>query len=213
MRFNSAAFNRHLNHMGQAVAWQRRYACPCVNKNSGQADPRHALCSGKGHLWDDPIDTVVGVASQKVQAEWIAAGLYATGDMVLSVQASSVVWDAGPYDKITMKNSTTAFSQALTRGTPSEKLSYLPLRLTRCFWLTGADRSQIVDGGLPVFSASGVMSWPNGGEPPAGTAYTLSGERNDVYYVFDQLPSNRNEHQGVKLPKRLIGRSIDLLSR
>ena len=213
MRLNPAAFDRFLTHMGQQTRWRRSFACACLNAASGQPDPKHQLCGGKGRLWNPPVDTVVGVASQKVQITWANLGMYEAGDLVLSVQQASPVWDAGQYDRLLMLNASTSFSQPLTRGAPSERLIFSVKRVTRCFWLGPAPARQIVEGGIPVVSADGLLSWPNGGEPPAGTVYSLTGEKFDEYFILMDMPGNRNQHSGSRLPKRIVARKFDLFNR
>ena len=212
MRFNPAAFDRFLTGIGQRVTWRRSYACACVNPASGQPDPKHALCSGKGRIWDPPISAVTGMASQKVQMQWAQMGMYEVGDMVLSIPQASSLWEAGPFDRITGLDSTDVFSQPLVRGAPSERLLFQPATVDRCFWLHSATRLP-VDGGLPVVGPDGRLSWPNGGEPPAGTTYSLTGTKNSEYFIFGDFPSDRNQHSGMRLPRRAVARRFDLFSR
>lgn len=212
MRLNAAAFDRHLANLGQDVLWRRSYACACVNPASGQPDPKHALCMGKGRLWDTPVRTVVGIANQDVKAELAQLGLWESGDMVLSIPQSSPLWDAGQYDRVTMLNATNVFSQPLTRGAPSERLLFQPVKITRVFWLHPQTRA-LVEGQIPHVSEAGVLSWPNGGDPPAGTTYSITGEKHDEYFIWGQFPSDRNMHQGVRLPKKVVARKFDLFNR
>jgi len=213
MRFNPAAFDRHLNNIGQKVQWRRSYACACVNPASGAPDPKHALCAGKGRIWDKPVDTVAGVARQETLAEWMKAGLWESGDMVLSIPQASALWDAGQFDRVTMLNATDVFSQPMVRGAPTEKFLFTPVKIDRVFWLHPQTRD-VVEGGIPVVGANGVPSWPGGvGEPPPGASYSITGTRYDEYYIFNSLPSDRNQHQGMKLPKRVICRKWDLFGR
>lgn len=213
MRFNPAAFDRHLNNIGQKVQWRRSYACACVNPASGAADPKHALCAGKGRIWDKPVDTVAGIARQETLAEWMKAGLWESGDMVLSIPQASPLWDAGQFDRVTMLNATDTFSQPMVRGAPTEKFLFKPLTINRVFWLAQGTR-ELVEGGIPVMDANGVPSWPGGvGEPPPGASYSITGTRYDEYFIFQGLPSDRNQHQGMRLPKRVIARKWDLFGR
>lgn len=212
MQFNPAAFDTFLTGIGQDVLWRRSYACACVNPASGQADPKHALCSGKGRLWDDPVATVTGIASQKVQIQWAQMGMWEAGDMVLSIPQVSALWEAGPFDRITSLNSTDVFSQPLVRGAPAERLLFQPASITRCFWLHPTTR-QVVEGGLPVVGADGRPSWPNDGEPPPGTTYSLTGTKHSEYFLWSEMPSDRNQHRGMRLPRRVVARRFDLFSR
>jgi hypothetical protein len=212
MKFNAAAFDRHLANIGQDVLWRRSYACACVNPASGQPDPKHALCLGKGRLWDAPVRTVVGVSHQEVNAELAPMGLWESGDLSLSIPQYSGLWDAGQYDRVTMLNATTVFSQPLTRGAPSERLLFQPKIISRVFWLHPQTRA-VVEGGIPVVDNSGMLSWPGVGEPPAGTTYSITGEKFDEYFVWMAFPSDRNMHQGMRLPKKAVVRRFDLFSR
>lgn len=213
MRFNAAAFDRHLANIGQAVKWRRSYACACVNPDSGAPDPKHQLCLGKGRLWDAPIETVTGIATQQVQAEWAAAGVWESGDLVLSIPQSSPLWDAGQYDRVLMLNSCSVFSQPLKRGSPTERLIFSVKSISRVFWLTPVTKL-IVEGGIPVVDANGNLSWPGGvGEPPPGMVYSITGEKFDEYFLFNGFPSDRNQHQGMRLPKKVVARKWDLFNR
>lgn len=211
MRFNSAAFDKFLTDIGQRVEWRRSYACPCVSQTSGQPDPKHALCSGKGRLWDAAISTVVGMANQKTQAQWAAMGQYEIGDMVLSVPQISPMWDAGQFDRILLVNSTNAFSMPLVRGSMSERLLFQVSSINRCFWLDPVLRT-VVEGGIPSVDSNGNLAWTSDA-PPNGYTYSLSGEKYDEYFIFGAFPSDRNEHKGMRLPKRTVARQWDLFGR
>lgn len=213
MRFNPGKFDSFLANIGQQVEWRRSYVCPCVSPTSGQPDPKHKPCAGKGRIWDAPIKTVTGVASQKVQIEWAKMGYFEDGDTVLSVPQNSPLWDAGQFDRIKMLNSTSTFSFALRRGEPTEKMLFKPVSVNRVFW-NHPQTGVMVDGAAPVVGDDGVPTWPGGaGEPPPGVTYSISGTKNDEYFIFKDLMSDRNEHQGLRLPKRVIARKWDLFGR
>lgn len=213
MRFNSAFFDRHLTSIGQRVLWRRSFACPCVSPHSGQPDPKHALCNGKGRIWNDPIETITGVASQGTLAKWAALGMWASGDLVLSVPQSSVLWDAGQFDRISMLNSTDVFSQPLVRNSPTERLLFTPSRFTRCFWLDPVTRT-VVEADLPTLGVDNRPQWVAGQtQPLPGVTYSLTGEKFLEYFIFDQFPGDRNQHAGMRLPKRVVARQWDLFGR
>ena len=213
MRFNSQRFNLFIANVGQDVRWRRSFSCPCANPVSGAPDPKHALCGGKGILWAEPVDTVCGVTRQDITPELVAAGVFDSGDMTMTVPADSPMWqDAGRFDRVVLLNSTDMFTRNLTRGAPSEQLLYTVARMARCFWLHPQTKA-LIEGKPPVVSADGRLSWPDGGEPPPGTVYSLTGERYDEYFVFDKMPSDRNAHRGMPLPKKLQLRRWDLFGR
>ena len=213
MRFNPTLFDRHLANIGQRVLWRQSFACACMNAASGQPDPKHALCSGKGRIWSDPIPTVTGVASQGTQAKWAAMGMWASGDMVLSIPQASPLWEAGLFDRITALDSTDVFSQPLVRGAPSERLLFQPESITRVFWLDPATRLPVA-GAIPSVGADGLPVWAGGiGAPAPGVTYSMTGTRHSEYYLFDNFPSDRNQHSGMRLPKRVVARQWDLFSR
>lgn len=212
MRLNPVAFNRHLAHMGQKLTWRRSYACACVNPDSGAPDPKHQLCQGKGRLWDAPIDVVAGVTKQDTSTEANPSGIFESGDMIMTVPENSPLWDAGQYDRILMLNSTDVFSQPLKRGGPTERILFTVASFIRVFWLHPTTRLPI-DGSLPTVDAIGNLSWPNGGGPPLGVTYSVTGTKYDEYFIFLNLPSDRNEHQGARLPKKVNLRKWDLFGR
>lgn len=209
MRLNPAAFNSHLRHMGQKVRWRKSYNCPCINPQSGAAKPSCPQCSGKGWLWVAPVDTVIGIASQNVQKMWAQMGQWESGDAVVSIPESSPMYDSGQFDRVLMLNSTDVFSRSLIRGS-NDKL-YDPVeKITRVFWLDA--QSNIVEGGIPAVSDAGVLTWISG-EPPAGQTYSITGTRYSEYFVFNGLLSDRNEHSGARLPKKVVLRRFDLFAR
>lgn len=212
MRFNAAAFDTFLGGIGQSVTWRRSFACTCVSPTSGSPDPKHQLCGGKGRIWEPPVGSVVGVASQKVLTQWMASGQWENGDTILSVPQSSPLWDAaGQYDRVTMLNATDVFSQPMTRGAITERLLFVPASIERVFWLhpqTGV----IVEGGKPAVSPDGLLTWTSG-EPPTGVNYSLTGRKYHEYFVFGELPGSRNQHGGMRLPKKMVARKWDLFGR
>lgn len=210
MRLNPAAFNRHLNHMGQQCTWRKAFACPCKNANSGASDPKCPQCSGKGQLWDAVLSGVVGVTGSKVQKEWAQFGNYESGDSVVSIGEDSELYEMGQFDRVTMLNATEQFSITLIHGAPTERLIGKIESISRIFWLD--DDKELVQGGIPVVADNGTLTWASG-EPPAGKQYGISGTRFLEFFVFGMFPSNRNEHQGARLPKRVVLRKFDLWGR
>jgi hypothetical protein len=210
MRLNPAAFNRHIEHMGQQVTWRKAFACPCRNPNSGAADPRCPHCAGKGQLWNPPKDGVIGVTGSRTQREWAQFGTYESGDSVVSIPESSPLYEMGQFDRVTLLNAAEQFSLPLVRGAPTDRLIGRVEKISRVFWLDA--QKHIVEGGIPQVQANGTLAW-DAGAPPAGTQYTISGSRYPEFFCFGAFPSNRNEHQGARLPKRVVLRRFDLWGR
>lgn len=217
MRLQPAAFDAFLAGpagIGQEFLWRPASACPCVHPHSGAANPKCPHCGGKGRLWGEPIECRAGMTQQQISKEWAALGQYEAGDATLTVPQSSPMYEAGQFDRITMLNSTDRFSLPLTRGAPDERLYFKVVRITRVFWFTGDDGAgQIVEGALPAVTLNGSLVWPAAGAPPAGKQYSITGERFAEYYVYQNLPSDRAEHFGARLPKKLRVRRFDLFGR
>lgn len=214
MKFSRQAFNAHIENMGQDVLWMRSWACPCMNPTNGSPKPSCPLCVGRGRLWDAPISMVMGIASQKTQIRWEKLGQWETGDMVVVLPENCPAWDnGGQYDRIITQNGLDGFSEVFVRGAPSEKLRTPVNSIARCFWIDPANPKAIVEGGLPTIDANGKPSWPNGGEPPPGQQYSLTGDRFSEYFLLDSFPDDRNEHRGMRLPKRMVLRKWDLYGR
>lgn len=210
MQLNPAAFNRHLNHMGQDVTWRRASACPCKNPNSGASDPKCPHCGGKGQMWDAALPGVVGVTGSKVQKEWAQFGNYESGDSVVTIGSDSPLYQMGQFDRVTMMNAVEHFSITLVHGAPTERLIGKIESISRVFWLNA--QKELTQGGIPNVADNGTLSWP-AGEPPAGTQYGISGTKFQEFFCFGMYPSNRNEHQGAQLPKRVVLRKFDLWGR
>lgn len=211
MRLDPKAFNAHLNHMGQKFRLQKALRCPCLNPHSGAADPGCQNCRGKSWFWEGDIPAVAGVASQQIQLRWAQFGLWQDGDMVVSIPENSPMYDMAQFDRVIALNSTDTFSVTLVRGGANEQL-YDPVeKIDRVFWL-GND-GKIVNGAIPAVSDDGVLSWSGSGAPPAGKRYTVTGTRFAEFFCYGPYPSNRNEHQGARLPKRVVLRRFDLFGR
>lgn len=121
------------------------------------------------------------------------------------------MYEMGEFDRVTMLNSTDYFSLILTRGDPQEKIHEPVEKVTRVFWLAG---STLVEGSaFPTVNADGSLTWPSSGAPPAGTPYTITGTRFSDYFCWGPFPSDRNEHSGARLPKRVVLRRFDLFGR
>lgn len=211
MRFTSTRFDRHLSNMGQAFLYWRSYACACRNAASQAPDRLCKICLGKGHYWLDPIEAKAAAASQRTQMEWAKSGLYESGDLVLSIPQNSAIWDAGQFDRVTALNATDRFSTSLVRGAVSERLLFKVASVERVFWKDAAGTA-LEEGGLPVIGDDGLFTWGDNA-PPAGTSYSITGTRYVEYFVYQELPRNRNLHNGARLPKACVLRHWDLLGR
>lgn len=212
MRFNPGAFNSWLGNIGQQFTWRKAYSCPCVNPHSAAAKPNCPQCDGKGQIWVSAVPAVAGMAGQKVQREWAQYGLWQSGDAVVTIPENSPMYEMGQFDRVIMLNSTDYFSRVLTSGSQTERVSDPVEKIDRVFWLDA--QSNIVEGSIPTVNADGTLTFPVGGiNPPAGTQYTITGTRFSEYFCWGMFPSDRNEHQGMRLPKRVVLRRFDLFSR
>jgi hypothetical protein len=214
MRLNPAAFNAWLSgNIGQLMNWRKGNACPCFNPKSGAALPGHPLCGGKGWIWDAPIQTKAGLSQQKVDRAWAMMGQWEPGDGILTIPSDSAMYElCGRFDRIELLNSTDAFKLLLTRGV-NDRIFLPVVQFTRVFWLDPLDQNATIDGGLPVIDVSGNLTWPNNDGPPLTTQYSIAGTRYTDYYVWNHLPSDRNEHFGAPLPRKLLMRRFDLFGR
>ncbi|SAK98702.1 hypothetical protein AWB80_07573 [Caballeronia pedi] len=210
MRLNPARFNAHLNHIGQQFKWRKAFRCPCINRHSGAAAPNCPQCFGKGWIWAAALDAVAGMAGQQVRQQWAQFGMWQDGDAVVTIGSDSPMYEMGQFDRVTMLNSTDYFSLSFTRGAPNERILDPVEKVTRVFWLD-ADK-QIVEGGIPKVPANGVPVWSIGA-PPAGTSYSITGTRFSEYFCYGPFPSDRGEHSGARLPKRVVLRRFDLFGR
>jgi hypothetical protein len=210
MQLNPAAFDAFLSNIGQDFTWSKAYVCPCISPNSGAASPQCQVCFGRGRYWPTGTAAVAGVSSQKVQQAWQQFGLYQTGDTVLSVPQISPMYDAGQFDRLLALNATEQFSINLLAGT-NDRLLMPVLTITRVFWLN-AGLTATIEGAIPTVTA-GALTWPNGGGPPTGTTYSVSGTQTQEFFVWGDYPVNRAEHHGLRLPKRIVLRRFDLFGR
>ena len=210
MQLNPDAFNAFLNNIGQSYTWRRSFACPCVNLVSGAANTSCPQCGGRGRLWKAGVPGVAGMCGGKQQRTWAQSGVFETGDVVVTIGSDSAMYGMGQYDRVIALNNSDVFSTTLVRGSPAERLAFAIESIERVFWLdsTGA----MVEGGLPTVASDGTLTW-SAGAPPAGKQYSITGSRLTEFFCFGEYPGDRNEHQGVALPRRVVLRSFDLYSR
>lgn len=185
--------------------------CPCVSADSGAARRDCPLCSGKGQTYAAAVQTRIGVTNQSAQKIMAQFGTYAAGDALLTLPADSAAYGAGRHDRFRALNSTDPFSIILTRGEDDRLLGTVQSFL-RCYWLNTA-RTAEIEGALPVADSAGNLTWPSGLAPPTGRQYSLSGARFVEYYVFPELPADRNHHAGAALPRKVLGKVFDLFGR
>lgn len=211
MHLNPAAFNAWLGgNIGQSFKWRKAYRCPCANPHSGAATPGCPQCAGKAYLWVPSVDGTAGMSGQNIQLKWAQFGQWQEGDAVVTIPENSALFEMGQFDRVTMMNSTDYFSMPLIHGDAKEKL-YEPIeKITRVFWLDV--NKAIVEGGIPVVNADGTLTWASGA-PPVGTTYSITGTKYSEYFCFSGYPSDRNEHFGARLPKRVVLRRFDLFGR
>lgn len=216
MQFSPLAFNQFLGengNIGQQYAWYQSAACPCVDPYSGQALPACPVCLGKGHIYpSQPVTGVAALAGQRAQKDWATFGQYEAGDLVLTIPEDTPIYTMGQWDRVTAMNTQQAFSNVLVSGSPLEKLWTSVIAVSGTFWLIN-DGTEVQPGGVPVVNADGTLSWPNGGQPPAGMQYTITGTKRLDYYCWGMYPTSRNFQQGLRLPRKVVLRDWDLYSR
>lgn len=213
MQFSPTAFNQFLAGIGQAYNWYQSFACPCINPHSGAAKPGCPLCFGKGRQFSAPVEGVAGISGARTQREWAQFGVYERGDIVVTIPENTALYQIGQFDRVTALNANNPFSLVLTSGSVgTERLNFSVQAITRVFWLT-PDGSAVVEGGTPTVNADGTLSWPNGGQPPAGIQYTITGTKLLDYFCFGDFPSNRAHNGGLRLPRKVILRDFDLFNR
>lgn len=208
MRLSATAFNRMLNQMGQSFSWRRSYACPCINKNSGQANPRCPHCSGKGRLWGAAVVGDAGIVSRSKMREFAAFGVWDQDDIMLSIPSDSPLYGMGQFDRIAALHRSEPFSLNLIRGL-NDEVKFPVLSVDRAFYL---ENDLIRDMPLPTVNEDGSLTW-SGGLPPAGVTYSISGRRAPEYFCYQELPTDRPLHFGERLPRRVALRRFDLFGR
>jgi hypothetical protein len=215
MQFSPQAFNNFLGpngNIGQQYKWFSSTRCPCADPNSGAPNPACPLCFGKGRQYAGGVDGVAGIAGQRAQRDWVAFGMYEQGDLVVTIPSNTPIYTMGQYDRVTALNTQQVFSQVLTSGDLLERIHTSVLTITNVYWLIN-DGTEVQQGGIPVVNEDGTLSWPNGGQPPAGVQYSITGTKMLDYYCWGMFPSNRNFQQGLALPRKVVLRDYDLFNR
>ncbi len=197
---------------GQQLTWRPSTLCPCRDENSGGALPGCFQCHGAGVLYAPPQTAWAGLTGMRVAKEWAAFGQWESGDVVVTVPQDSPLYAAGENDRVLMVQSTEPFRVILT-ASGADRLRFSATELDRVFWLT-PDTTVLVEGAIPDVAPDGSLSWADGtGAPPLGTQYSVTGRRNQEYYVFKDLPQDRAHFGGLPLPRRVVLRRFDLMAR
>lgn len=197
---------------------------------SGSPSPTCKVCRVRGYFWEAGVPSRAGLAGMNVQREWAAFAQWESGDVVVSVGSDQPLYAAGEMDRIVFTQSSESFDYVQWRGEPTEfrllapspvlatpdatapKPDFTIITFDRCFWVNDA-KDTVIEGGLPVQAADGTLSWPDGGEPPEGVAYTLRGRKLPEYFVFGAFPRDRAHFGGQALPRRITLRKWDLFSK
>lgn len=209
--FSEGAFNQHFALMGQDVFWRRAYVCPCMRPGEDSADPACKLCRGRGFQWEPEAEVRVGLTAQSEKKGMADFGTWEAGDAVVSIPADCPVYEtAGRMDRIRAKHATSVFSDALRRGF-TDRLVGSIVKIERVFWLNDA-KDAVIEGKIPVVNAAGSLAWPEGGAPPEGARYSITGVRFNEFYVYPALPTDR-AMGNQRLPRKLLVRRMDLFGR
>lgn len=212
MKLNPAEFNTWLRAVGQRVKWREASVCPCRNEFSGAAEATCPLCHGKGWLWAAAVDGVIGIPRQDVNRFVKEFGTYEAGDMAIAVGSDSPLYGMGRFDRVVLMNSTDRFERFLVRG-ENDVVDAPVAQITRCYWRNPTGTA-LEEGAIPAWDpVTKALTWEDGEGPPIGQQYAIIGTKYDEYFIFDRMPSDRNEHQGLQLPKRVPLRKFDLFGR
>jgi hypothetical protein len=206
MHLDPAAFNTLLNDLGQAVDWRRAFSCPCRNPQSGGAAPTCPQCHGLGTYWAAPVAARVALSGQKTQREWAQFGQWESGDQVVTLPSDSPAYALGPFDRLTMRDSSVPFTVILGAGEPLRGAILSVHSVT--WWHDGHLMTAPV---LPVVGLDGVLLWP--GDAPPAAPLAISGRKHPEYFVFQDGPQDRSHHGGASLPRRVVLRLFDLFGR
>lgn len=203
---NPARFNDMLCRLGQAVAWRRSYACPCIDVQTGQIQADCPHCAGFGRLWDDPIASMAGITGGKVLRRYETMAILDAGDVLMVLPSDQPVYTMGELDRVALTQRTEPFSMTVVPGVHA-RLRFAPASIERVFWF---DDNQIVEGRIPDADSTGALTWHYGGAPPEGATYSITGRRHPEYYCYLLLPLDRPHARGQPLPRRALMRRIDL---
>lgn len=210
MKLSARAFNRHLNHMGQSFQLRAGFACPCLNRDSGQPNPQCNHCSGKGRLWsDEAVTGTAGVVSQSKLRQYEQFGPFDKDDILLSIGSDSPLYGMGQFDRLVAVQRTEPFSLTLVRGL-NDVINFPIISIDRAIQINAQD--QLVDLPLPKVNADGTLDW-QGTPPPAGLNFSLTGRRRPQYFCYLELTTDRPMHHGEPLPRKVILRRFDLFGR
>lgn len=215
MQLQPAAFNQFLRSIGQNVTWRRALDCPCRDLYSGAALSSCPQCHGKGSIWLAAVDAHTGLSSMSASKQWANFGVWEQGDVMLTIPGDSPLYAAGQFDQIILSNSSEPYSLTMIRG-QNDRFNWPVVAVDRVFMLMPDDEGAMVitESALPTVNEGGTLTWPDTGTAPeAGQQFSITGRRRPVYFLYQDLPSDRAHHGGQPLPRKVVARQFDLFGR
>jgi hypothetical protein len=211
MDLNVDDLNDMLLDASQEFLWRQGFLCPCRTTDSGMAALGCPQCASKGVIWGDPVPAWAAAAGMKATRQWAAFGMWMEGDMVLAIPSDSPFYECGEKDRVLMTGSSEPFKKVLTRG--RDMGLFTTLSVERVYWLT-SDLKTRIEGSIPPVDANGAFSFdglPVAPEP--GQQYSITGRLRPEFYIFQDLPQDREHFRGLKLPRKVVLRRFDLFGR
>lgn len=211
MQLDPQAFNEFLANWAQAVSWRRADFCPCRSTDTGSPNPACKVCQN-GIIWRAAVSATLAISGQKVQDQWARHGMWTKGDVVCTLAEDQPLYDMSENDRVLFMQSSVPFSLPRVNTGP-QLMGFVPTKIDRVFWLN-EDLTAQVEGKIPdVSDETTELTWSEGGEPPDGTQYTISGRRNPEFFAFMDIAQDRAHHGGKRLPRKIVLRAFDLFGR
>lgn len=209
--FSETLFNTFLADIGARVTWRQASECPCRLPRSGGTQVDCPVCEGLRYVWDDGIQTTIGVQGIKADRKFAAFVEWEKGDMLATIPSDSPAYDVGEYDRFTMDEAEFRFSAVLTKGV-NDRLKYAKIRRISRVWAIVDGEAQSYQEGVDFGVNGAAIAWVAEKGPPDGTQYTVRYFAAPEYFVYLSIPQDRIQ-SNLNLPKRVPLRLMDLFQQ
>jgi hypothetical protein len=206
--FDNTVTNALVDEHGYDLAWEKGMFCPCINKDTGQADFNCTLCEGRGYLYYDKQcikGIITSITASKAFREALVMGDWVLGKGALTVKAED---DVSFRDRITNHDSIIRYSHVFNYDTryaaytlPYPVIDVLTMRTTGTEFENPTDYTINATGQI-VFTGTGSLPLD---QDKVSVVFTC----HPTWIVLDHMHTVRD----VRDQENQSGNLVDLMRR
>lgn len=215
VHFQSSFFDAEISGHGTTVLWRRHRICPCIDRNTGNADVGCPHCQGEMLLWDAGREIRVLMFGRSRRDQYDVPGLLFQGTCNVTFPTGVI---PAHYDRLDLVDARMVVTgELLVRG-DIDKLGRSRERLQQKF-ISVEYCEAIVDDQLIAYQygqdftvdGDGVVRWSLGAGPPDGARYSMRYVAVPAFVVWSPMPGR--EENGQQMPYRAYAQLLAFFRR